>query len=925
VFAAQGAYLSNGSDGTATVDLRGLGEARTLVLVNGRRLGPGDPNSATFAADVNQIPAALVRRIELLTGGASSVYGADALGGVVNFILDTRFDGLSLQAHYDFYDHHNDNPVAAVVDGAGFALPDRSVSAGYTKDFALVMGSGFADERAHATFYATYRNIDAVEQGDFDYSSCALLSGSTVDPTFTCGGSGTSDPARFRVRDPRAGPSFNRAISYTLDPETGQTVRGAPDPYNVAPLNSYQRPDERYTAGLFMEFESSARWDAYGELMFATDRSVAQSAPSGVFTREYVLSCANPLWTAAQEQSFCGQFGLDVGDASQDTIRMIVNRRNVEGGGRRDENEHTSYRAVLGMRGQVDERWSYDVYAQYATTRLDNRLDADFSIVRTGRALDVVADANGNAVCRAALDGTDSDCVPYDIWRLNGVTRQQLDYLEIPLTSGGEIVERVMNASITVDLGAHGFKLPAAVAGAVVNAGVEWREESSAFVPDARYQSGDGAGQDGVTLPLSGRLRAAETFVEARVPLVEARPGFRRLVAEAGFRYSGFGDEWTTDAHKLGLEWSPNESIRLRASFQRAVRVPNPSELFTIQETALRGTIDPCATPFDQLGNAPALSPEQCANTGVGPRDDANQTGYGWIEANPASRYQAFVGGNPQLGPERADSVSFGVALQPRALPGFGLLIDYYDIDIDDAIQSPNADFTLLACAITGDADRCSQVRRDDDGSLWLSDDGFVVDVKQNIGGIRTRGFDVDVSYAVELATMGRLRLGFIGTLLDAYRVTPQPHVSYDCKGLYGTICSSGEPNAAPLAAWRHALTATWRVPWLDASVTAGWRYIGEVKRDAESPNEFLAYLGSTTGMLPTDSHLGSRSFIDVSFAATLARRYTLRLGASNLFDVDPPLTGGTTCPVGPCNGNTWPQAYDALGRRIFANLSIDF
>src|SRR5687768_7953829 len=203
--AAQGSTISNGSTGTATVDLRGLNAKRTLVLINGRRLMPGNPDTApgvnSGAPDLNQIPRALIERVEVLTGGASSVYGADAVAGVVNFIMNTRFDGVKLEANYSFNQHKNDNPVADIVRDKGYALPDSNVTNGYTRDFSFVMGSNFADARGNATFYATYRDVEAVLQGDFDYSACSFNSGDV----FTCGGSSTTHPTRMQVRNPITG------------------------------------------------------------------------------------------------------------------------------------------------------------------------------------------------------------------------------------------------------------------------------------------------------------------------------------------------------------------------------------------------------------------------------------------------------------------------------------------------------------------------------------------------------------------------------------------------------------------------------------------------------------------------------------------------------------------------------------------------
>ncbi|MBB6094165.1 outer membrane receptor protein involved in Fe transport [Povalibacter uvarum] len=910
--AAQGSMISNGSTGTATVDLRGLNAKRTLVLINGRRLMPGNPDSApganSGAPDLNQIPRSLIERVEVLTGGASSVYGADAVAGVVNFIMNTRFEGVKLEANYSFYNHENDNPVADIVSAKGYQLPESSVNTGYSKDFSFVMGSNFADDRGNATFYATYREVDPVLQGDYDFSACTFNSGDA----FTCGGSSTTSPTRMQVRNPLTGSLANNVI---LDPNAAGGLRpysSATDAYNFGPLNFYQRPDERYTAGVFMDMDVADNQNVYGEFMFMKDRSVAQIAPSGIFNQEFTVPCNHPYFTPAEQQVFCGQYGLSTAPASTDTVNIRIGKRNIEGGPRQSDIGHEAYRVVLGLRGDINDTWSYDVYGQYGQTELSAVATNDFSVTRIGRSLNAVRDGNGNVVCQSVLDGSDPACVPYNPFQLTGITQDQIDYLQIPLVQKGTTTERVVNASVTGDF-SNSIKLPTAQSGLMVNFGVEWREELSELLPDAALQSGDGAGQGGPTTPVDGGYIAKDLFAEARMALIEDKPLAHSLSAEAGYRYSDYSLDFTTDTYKLGLEWSPIEDIRARASYQRSVRVPNVTELYGVQAVGLQGSIDLCATDVSD-GEAPGLSFEECARTGV------TAANYGNIQENPAAQYNGFIGGNPDLQPETADTLSFGLAFQPSFIPGLRLQVDYFDIAIEDAIQNPNADFTLLMCARTGDPATCARVQRDADGSLWQSNNGFIVDTFENIGEISTSGIDFDVSYQFDVGNSGgRLAFDFVGTLLESLEFTPQTGVTYDCAGLYGTICGVPAPE------WRHKFDTTWRMPWGGVDLTLSWRYYDAVSRDAEDSNEFLSFLGQVEGVLPTDSTLGSRSYIDLTGSVTVADRYTFRLGVNNLFDKDPPLNGSSSCPTGPCNGNTWPQVYDSLGRQIFGLVTIDF
>jgi iron complex outermembrane receptor protein len=541
------------------------------------------------------------------------------------------------------------------------------------------------------------------------------------------------------------------------------------------------------------------------------------------------------------------------------------------------------------------------------TSRISNTYQNDFSIARSGRALNVV-DVGGVPTCVSVVDGSDPTCIPYNIWQADSVTPAALNYVQIPLVSVGEVTERVSQLSFTGDLGKYGLKI-AADDGILISAGAEIRKISTDYQPDGNYIAGDGAGQGGATLPLSGAYEAKDVFFEARIPFINS------LSAEVGYRFSDYSGAFdtSTDTYKFGVEYSPIDAIRLRGSFQHATRVPNIYELFGTNQVGLNGTVDPCA------GATPVLTQVQCANTGL------SAALYGNIEANPAAQYNGFIGGNPTLEPEEADTLSFGIEFHPEFAPGLRVNLDWYQINIDNAIQNPNQDFTLLQCALTGAAELCSKVNRDGGGSLFETPGGFVVDTLENIGSIETSGIDLDASYSFTIGDAGKLRFGVIGTYLNSYEVTPQDGITYDCVGLYGGICTSGTPNGAPVAEWRHKMDATWSTPWSGFDVSLGWRYYGEAKRDLEDSQEALAFLGTATGAYPTDSVLGSRSYIDLSASVSFLEKYTLRFGANNLTDKDPPLNGSSTCPTGPCNGNTWPQAYDALGRQVFLTIGAEF
>jgi outer membrane receptor protein involved in Fe transport len=913
-FAAQGSSISNASDGTASVNLRGLGSVRTLVLVNGRRLMPGDPDGGS-AADLNFIPSALVRRVEVLTGGASSVYGADAVAGVVNFIMDDQFEGVKAEINLSYNQHNNDNPISEVVEAAGFPLPEDDVDTGYSRDYTFALGMGAPEDKGHATFYATYRSVASVLQANYDYSACTLGSGEpylpVTDTSAGCAGSGTTFPGQFAAVDPNTN---NLTPSVTIGPDGSLQPFGADDLYNFGPLNYYQRPDERYTAGVFANYQVSDYADVYGEFMWMDDRSVSQIAPSGAFFgNSFTLSCQNPFFTDEMRQTWCDDLGIDSSDPTA-TTAILPGRRNVEGGGRQDDIGHEASRTVVGVRGNMTDTWSYDVSGVHGETKRNSTYLNDFSISRLGKALNAVEDADGNIVCavNADADTTNDDlaCVPYNIWQPGGVTPQALAYLQIPLMIRAQAIENIMNGNVTADL-TETIQLPTADAGLQVNFGAEYRHEETEFQPDLSFQTGDGAGQGAATLPVAGQFHVTELFTEVALPLVDGKKGVEQLAFEGGYRYSDYSTGFDTDTWKLGLSYKPVDSLRLRGSFQHAVRAPNVGELFSLQQVALDGTTDPCAGPD------PEPTQEECARTGM------TAAQYGNVLANPANQYNGLIGGNPDLQPETADTTSFGFVFQPNFLQGLTVAIDYFDIQIDDTIGGVGADLAINTCVATGDPFFCDLINRDQFGSLWLNNSGFIVDTNLNTGTLSTKGFDIQAGYGFDVGSVGRLGFNLVGTYLSELVNQPLPGAdSYDCAGFYGATCSGVTGFGGPSPEWRHSFRVDWAAPWQNLDVGVTWRYFDGV--DADYTSADIVGAGNVAS-IPTDDHLGSRSYIDLTAAVTFADRYTVRVGANNLMDKDPPLNGGSSCPTGPCNGNTWPGVYDTLGRQLFLNFTSNF
>jgi outer membrane receptor protein involved in Fe transport len=905
VFAAQGANISNGATGTAEVDLRGLGPKRTLVLVNGLRLGPGDPRTGG-SSDINMIPAEMIDSIEVLTGGASSTYGADAVGGVVNFKLNDHFEGVKIVADGGIYNHSNKNTdgVEDAVAAAHFQEAPSSVNTGAQKSLAFIAGINSEDGKGNATFYATYRNVAAVLEGKYSYSACTLNSGYATSNSgkFSCGGSSTGFPGRFATIGTGA-PASNNTIgpNGTLVPYTSA------DAYNFGPINFFQRPDERYTAGAFLHYDFNEHAQVYASTMFMDDKSLAQIAASGAFFSKFAVNCANPFLSTQEVAAWCG------GSTLGETTNLFIGRRNVEGGGRVDDLEHTDWRVTLGVKGKIVDGWDYDASYQYSIVNLVESQQNYFSTAKIDNAFNVVTGPNG-PVCVSG-----PPCVPYNIFSLGQVTPAALAYLEVPGIQTGNINQTVVDVNFTGDLGKYGVQLPTAGSGLKVNFGAEWRDVTEVTNPDEEFQTGDLAGSGGDVPPTSGGIISREGFVEARLPLIDDHFLAQSLALETGYRYSDYNLGFKTNTYKFGVEWSPISDIRLRGSFQRAVRAPNVTELFLPQVVALDGNADPCA------GTAikpPVATQAQCVAAGV-------PAGQYPVTPSTANQYNGLVGGNPHLNPETALTTSFGIGWTPSFVPNLRVQIDYFDIKIENVITTIGADTILLQCINNGNF--CGDIHRDANASLWLSNDGYVVDALANVGKLETRGVDIDVSYGFDIGPAGKIRTNLIGTYVDEYIVTPiaaDPSTKYNCAGLYGDTCSSGASTSNPIFRWRHTLRTTWSTPWQGLDLTASWRYFSAMKLDSLSPQANLSGFPATVangGISSSDAAIKAYNYLDLSAAVKLMDKMTFRVGVNNVFDKDPPVIGGSNLPGTAGNGNTFPQVYDALGRFIFGQLTVQF
>lgn len=899
VYSNQNSSQSNGATGTATLNLRNLGDARTLVLVNGRRLPSGSPLQGGIGADINQIPGSLIQRVEVLTGGASATYGSDAVAGVVNFVMMDDFEGVEFDYQFSQYQHRNDNSgLQEIIGNRDFPFPDGSNTGGDIQNWSLIMGGNFANGRGNVTAYAGYREVDAVLQSERDYSACAFNVGVSA-----CGGSGTTPEGTFII--PPITDDDGNVLAEPVDPGVffvqGNEFVGGNQVYNYGPLNYYQRPDERYTGGVFGRFQINEHVETYTELSFMDNQTNAQIAPSGAFGVTADMSCDNPFLSPGQVAILCDDASRPFVDGNR-TRPVTVLRRNVEGGPRNQDLRHTTFRGVFGFRGDINDSWRYDVYGLYSEVSMENTYNNDLSNTKIENALDAVAVTDSETgetsiTCASVVDETDTNCVPWNIWETGGVDPAAPEYMTLPLFARGTTDQKVFSGYLAGSLGDYGVKLPSANNGVELVIGAEYRKEGLNFNPDEGFRLGLGAGQGGAVLPVDGSFDVDEFFMEASIPLIEGATMAEEVMLDLGYRYSDYSTGVTTDTYGIRGGWALNSDVKLRGSYQRAVRAANIRELFLPQGLNLFDMVqDPCTTSPD--GDPPTATVEQCARTGVAPAQ------YGNFVDSFAGQYNFLQGGNPNLEPEESDTYSLGFIWSPTFLENLTLSVDWYSIEIEQGISNLGPEFTLNECLEGNDA-LCENVQRGPLGDLWLGSDpdtsGKVVALLDNLALEEVEGWDVIVDWAVELGDMGTLTFNNTMSIIETWdqqELSTADAVS--CKGNWGGECGYPTPD------FRNNLRATWLTPW-NVTTSVLWRHIGG------------------TDDLNNNIDIDSYDYIDLAAIWDVMDNASIRVGFNNILDKEPPVVGDGAGPSNNGNGNTFPGMYDALGRYMYVGATLSF
>ncbi|MET0588111.1 MAG: TonB-dependent receptor [Novosphingobium sp.] len=873
-----GQSSNNPGDGSATVNLRALEEKRTLVLVDGKR---APPYSTEGAVDVNSIPTALIKRVDVLTGGASAVYGSDAIAGVVNFVLDDEFDGITADASSQISDR-GDGAIYNLSLTGGTAIGDRG---------NIVLSVGYA-KRDGVFFGARPRLATALDSYDLVSS----------------GGSGNTFPSAFDVPGTDALqvlPDGNLTTDVAL--------------YNFNPVNYAQSPFERWNVMALGKYEVSDGVEIYGRGTYSDVKVDMQLAPTATAGFPFNIDPSNPFLSPAQRDAFfntAANPGLQINDGSDvatdptaraGTSVVGIRRRMIESGGRL-ENFHTkNFQIVGGVRGDLGDSMRWDVFAQYGQSKKNSDLRNDLSYTALQQALDVVAGPGGTPVCANPAGG----CVPLDVFSYNGVTPASLAFVLRDANEKTKIEQFIAGANLSGDL--DFLQIPWANSPAAFSVGAEYRKEKGTTNVDDLYASGDlifyGQGQD-----IKGDYDVWEIYGELKVPIIQDQPWAQSLSLELGGRYSDYSSVGSVWTYKAGGEWAPTEGVRFRGIYQRAVRAPNIFELYSPVVAATGGlTSDPCS------GTVTADVKAVCLAQGA-PAAAFPGGGLTSIIPQPISgQINIFSGGNPDLDAEKSDTYTLGVVVDPPQVPGLTASVDYFNIKIKGAIEDTPPFLTMAACYDNPSPTSAvcqSIVRNTVNGSLSGPTQVGVPSILGNVGSIKTDGIDFVLRYAGGSDETVSYSLGFAGTWTMNYKFQADPTASaVQCAGFFGPVC-----DLEPMPEWKHVVEGN--VGYHGINFMLRWRYLGAIKADsALQPgvdDDGAPVPGIVVQKIP------AFSYFDTTLSFDITEQATIRLGVLNLFDKKPPVVGDTTGATAG-GGSTFPNTYDVLGRAFFAGVTAHF
>jgi len=881
--------VNNGSNGTATVNLRGLGSNRTLVLVDGKRQ---TPTTQGGSVDLNLIPPALIKRIDVVSGGGSAVYGSDAVAGVVNFVLKNDFEGMEFTA--------------------GYSDTDKGEAPIYSSD--LTIGANFADRKGNVVLSLGYNKREALTQAKRGGMLSTAWGDNATKTGLVPSGSGSNEPGQVGafvagkfITLPGVANNAANAALFLTDGNV-RLYNSATDTYNFAPTNYVQTPQERFSVTSMASYEIKPGLTAYAKGNFVNSQVVTQLAATPVGSRTFRFSLDNnPFLTPAAKAALnslgsstaytipassswtAGTF-VDAdanGNGIYDTVTGVFNRRLSEVGPRISKFNFFGYQMQLGLKGDISAiNGGFDIYYQYGNTHGSNSLIGDTSLARIQQALLL------NAAGTGCLDPS-GGCVPINLFGQGNISKAAADFIKTRINSSQDYEQQYGGFSINGDT-ANMFSLPAGPIGFAV--GAEYRAEEFAFLPSQDLATGNLTGFN-ASPPVSGRFDVYEGYAEVLVPLLKDLPLIKALDLELAGRTSDYtGQPHPVKTWKVAGSWKVFDDLMLRASYNKAIRAPSIGDLYAPQSNGFPTATDPCSA----RGAPTAAIRQACINSGVA------ASVVGLINANQQT--QTLSGGNPNLRPEEGKTFTAGFAYTPSWLPGFSMTADYFDIKINDAIASfgGSASNVMNVCygtLVNGNPNSpyCQAIRRLANGSI-----DFVSLTAQNVATITTAGFDVGVTYRTTLEKLGLPDWGSL-TFRSLYTNTWDSTTTPDeisapvkCADKFGTRCGNPTP--------RHKLRSTMNWTKDQFGVNIVWSHLDDVNDDAP-------------GTVYTVERIGAKNYWDLSGDWSVTDNVAFTAGVRNLTQESYPILGGNASP----SNSGYPAAYDVLGRMFFINARLRY
>ena len=866
---------NNPGGGIATIDLRGLGTNRTLVLVDGRRIVP---TTGGGTVDINNIPTALIERVEVLTGGASAVYGSDAVAGVVNFVLKDDFEGAELSTGYEITEKGDAELL--------------SINA--------TIGGNFADGRGNAVFSAGYTDRKDVFQGDRDFSTFALRDG--ADGLIPGGSSG--------IPEGRVSGVFPDGSAAVFNPDGTIRPFTSDDQYNYAPVNYLQLPQERFQLNGKTDFDVTDRLTVYANGLFSYNNVPQQLAPTPIFEpRGGTLQASldgNPFIAPEAQQIISDQLGSGVdtdGDGIDDEFTAGAfgfRRRLLEVGPRIADNQFTTFQVGTGLEYELTDNFTFDLNFSEGRTNGTENQSGNINVDRFNQALlladadgdgNVDVDANGNPTCAdPSASGGLSACAPINIYGLGNISQEAADFI----STLAVIDSRYRQTNVTANIAGttEGFlELPGGAVGIAI--GGEYRQEEFAFRPSQDVAAGTISGFNGAP-PVSGDFDVYGVYGELFLPLLADMPLVESLSVELAGRVEDYSTSGTAESFKVSGDYAPNDQVRFRASYNTAVRAPSITELFSPQGENFPGATDPCSGSNAGLAADSALQ-SLCQATGV----PAANLGSNIINL-PSGQVRNLTGGNPNLFEEAAETLTVGFVATPAFAEGLTLAVDYFDITIDDVISAFGGGANNVIQTCYGDpvaggvgSPFCNAITRGQDGLITQ-----VSTTSQNVAELTLSGIDVNAEYSREIGDLGLFGVNYLATFTEDNTLVPfAGGTPITCAGEFGNTC--GEP----IPTYKHRMSLGWGRNNLRGQIL--WRYVGGTSDDAQS--SFV-------------NELDAANYFDISGGWDITDRYGITFGVDNVFDREPQLLGDNQE-----QANTYPATYDVFGRTYFARATARF